>query len=492
MRDRGRDNLLSLMAHVEALSPVSAVGSAKSWHATDIESLLSEKLLEGYSLLNTSCPQCVTPLVKRKAPTMTSPKSNQPVSKGTSPHMFMSFASVQPQPAAYDTVMDSSGSIEAPFSPVSGVPFCVSCKAHVVTRDADMQALERCNSLKDKGSIIVAIDEDRQDFEVHLPERRLSSTRGMTSSSIREEAEQENPAFEASPFDAIEEQRFFGERDMSPLLEVNNMSIKKPMSPVRSPKMLSPVHSPKALSPVQSPKVLSPVQSPKMLSSFQSPKNQVDPPASEDAEREDVPTFERAIEEGRDMAPEEAAPLRVETDFEKELDTIAVKTPIEPSTPTSRAVGHFMCSPNHMSPSPATVPITTAGDKPLLSEDLEDDEETAPLEEEAIKTMLLEEEAEEGIEQDLNEHKRTMGTMAETAAHMAMLPPRPVMSDLLHPTEKEELDNKRRKSLTPSGFVEATGFSDAPEADLDAVETDETLQEYGVRYVCYLFFFCIV
>jgi hypothetical protein len=347
-----------------------------------------------------------------------------------------------------------------------------------------MQALERCNSLKDKGSIIVAIDEDRQDFEVHLPERRLSSTRGMISSPIREEAEQENPAFEASPFDAIEEQRFFGERDMSPLLEVNK-SIKKPMSPVRSPNMLSPVHSPQALSSVQSPKELSPVQSPKTLSFFQSPKNQVDPTASEDAEREDVPTFERAIEEERDMASDETAPLRVETDFEKELDTIAAMTPIEaPITPTSRAVGHFMCSPNHMSPSPATVPITSAGDKPLLSEDLEDDEETASLEEQVIKTTLLEEEAEEGIEQDLDEHKRTMGTIAETAAHMAMLPPRPVMSDLLHPTEKEELDNERRKSLTPSGFVEATGFSDAPEADLDEVETDETLQEYGVRYVC--------
>jgi hypothetical protein len=349
-----------------------------------------------------------------------------------------------------------------------------------------MQALERCNSLKDKGSIIVAIEENRQDFEVRLPERPFSSARAMTSSSIRDEAEQDNPAseessFDAGAFDVIEEHRFFGERDETPLHEVST-SFKKPISPVRSPKALS---------------------------SVQSPKTQVNPRTPEDAKREEVPAFDDAITVECEMA------LRVETDFEEELDeeldTIAVKTPIHASgSPTSSAVAHFVCSPKHINPSPETVPITR-GFEPLLSEDPEEIEEALP-EEEVPKTTLpegeteegieqdlnehkhtlLEEETEEGIEQDLNEHQRTMGTLAEKAAHMAMLPPRPVTSDLLDPTEKEELENERRKSLAPSGFVEAAGFGDAEEADLDEAGTDETLQEYSVRYVCYLFFLCIV
>jgi hypothetical protein len=356
-----------------------------------------------------------------------------------------------------------------------------------------MQALERCNSLKNKGSIIVAIEEDRQDYEVSLPERPFSSTRAFTAPSIRDEAEQEDPAFEANLFGAREEQCFFVERDMSPLLEVNNTSFKKQMSPLQSPKMLSPAQSSMTLSPVQSLKTLSPAQSSKI---------QVHSFTVEDAEREDAPAFNEAIIEERDMAPAET-PLRVETDFEEELDTIAVKTLIEaPDPPTSETIALFARSPKHKSPSPVTVLITTPVNKLLLSADPEDDDEEALPEDEVPKTKLPEEEAEEGIEQDLNEHKRTMvqeaeegieqdlnehqrtmGIFAERAAHTVMLPPRPVTSDLLDPTEKEELDNERKKSLAPSCFVEATGFSDAPAADVEVAETDKTLHEYSARYV---------
>jgi hypothetical protein len=251
------------MAHVEALCPVSD-GTVESWHAKDIESLLSEKLLEGYSLLDTSCPHCVTPLVKRKAPTMNfSPRSDQPISKDKSitPHISMAYVAVKPQPSSDSMVLSGSFAQEAaPFSPVSGVPFCVFCNAHVVTRDEDMIALERCHSLKDRGSIIVAIDdEDRQDsaVEVRLPERPSSRL------ASREEIEQENhPALDATDAEA---EHFFSEReDASPLIEVNT-SLKKPLSP-KNTDLSSP---------------------------------------TQDAQREEDPTYDYVPEEQRDMPPED-------------------------------------------------------------------------------------------------------------------------------------------------------------------------------------------
>lgn len=147
------------------MSPASAVGSDVSWHNDKkVEQLLSEKLLEGYELVDSACPTCVTPLVKKKPLSMNfSPKSLQPVtkSKGTSPHMSISYQHVHPQPSTSFVV--ASESFETPFSPVSGVPYCVLCEAHVVTHHSDMKALDRCGILKNQGRVIVAIEEKERE-----------------------------------------------------------------------------------------------------------------------------------------------------------------------------------------------------------------------------------------------------------------------------------------------------------------------------------------
>jgi hypothetical protein len=184
------------MARVHAFYPVPPIGTAKSWHAKDTNDLLSEKLLDGYSLLpDTFCPQCVTPLVKKKASTMI-------------------------------------GSFEA--LPVAGVAFCVSCNEHVAAHDFDTP--ERCNSLKEKGetksldslldslqkcaqrrrNMIDAFEEDRQDLVCTGSLEWPSDERPTTSA--REKAEQENHAVDAV------------EPNATPLLKVNT-SFKKPLSP---------------------------------------------------------------------------------------------------------------------------------------------------------------------------------------------------------------------------------------------------------------------
>lgn len=101
-----------------------------------IELLLSEKLMDGYVLLEKSCPVCSTPLVK---------KSDDGDEGGKAHH--------------FSPIMVPSGKFEAPFNPVEGVPFCVGCTSHVITQESDISILERCDSLKNKGSILVALQD---------------------------------------------------------------------------------------------------------------------------------------------------------------------------------------------------------------------------------------------------------------------------------------------------------------------------------------------
>jgi hypothetical protein len=50
-----------------------------------------------------------------------------------------------------------SESFDQPFKPVPGVPICVACQSHVITHESEISILEQCDSLKDKGSILVAL-----------------------------------------------------------------------------------------------------------------------------------------------------------------------------------------------------------------------------------------------------------------------------------------------------------------------------------------------
>jgi hypothetical protein len=100
-----------------------------------IEQLLSEKLMEGYVLLEKSCPVCSTPLVKNQH----DDEEDDPVEKEIEP------------------VMIPKGSFTQPFHPVDGVPYCVACTSHVITQESEINILEKCGSLKGKGGIHVAM-----------------------------------------------------------------------------------------------------------------------------------------------------------------------------------------------------------------------------------------------------------------------------------------------------------------------------------------------
>lgn len=114
----------------------STTSAGRSVNEAKIEHLLSEKLMEGYVLLDSSCPVCSTPLVKNNNVTTKKNDSNTNMTK---------------------PVVLSSSSFNKPFKPVDGVPVCVICRSHVVTHESEISILERCDSLKDKGSILLAL-----------------------------------------------------------------------------------------------------------------------------------------------------------------------------------------------------------------------------------------------------------------------------------------------------------------------------------------------
>jgi hypothetical protein len=109
-----------------------------------IEQLLSEKLMTGYVLLETCCPVCSTPLVKNNHTTDGSKSDDSTSSTDRK---------------ARKGVLVGADSFDKPFKPVAGVPMCVVCRAHVVTSESEISILERCESLKDRGSILLALDD---------------------------------------------------------------------------------------------------------------------------------------------------------------------------------------------------------------------------------------------------------------------------------------------------------------------------------------------
>jgi hypothetical protein len=85
-----------------------------------IEDLLSEKLLEGYQLIEKSCPECATPLIKME---------NNPQEVDGN--------------LLNTPVLIPNRNPEKPFDAVAGVPLCVACNSHVVTQECEMNILER-------------------------------------------------------------------------------------------------------------------------------------------------------------------------------------------------------------------------------------------------------------------------------------------------------------------------------------------------------------
>ena len=83
-----------------------------------LEELLSEKLMEGFELDETPCPECSTPLVKMNR----------------NPYGFHVKHLKAP-------VLIPNRNPEKPFEPVDDVPLCVSCNAHVVTNEHEVNIL---------------------------------------------------------------------------------------------------------------------------------------------------------------------------------------------------------------------------------------------------------------------------------------------------------------------------------------------------------------
>lgn len=114
-----------------------------------VERLLSERLVEGFLLLEKACPACATPLVKRNS---FSPKHSLD-------HVIQEYDNFT-YGAGVDTV-----AYESPIQPLLGVPFCVSCQAHVVTTPDEVQLLEAADHLKVRGTIMVAMSRESLEDE---------------------------------------------------------------------------------------------------------------------------------------------------------------------------------------------------------------------------------------------------------------------------------------------------------------------------------------
>lgn len=196
------ETTLSPMVSVHDLYPLSGIGKAKSWHVKDTNDLLSEKLLDGYSLLPcTFCPRCVmTPLVRRQAHTMI-------------------------------------GSFKA--LPVAGVAFCVTCNEHVVVAH-DCDTFRRCNSLKEKGGT-ETLDSMLDSYQ-KCGQRRQNIIDAFEET---EEDRQHSVCTEAPDFPsdksgktcAREKVEQTMESDATPLPEVDT-SFKKPLLPTMQLKFL--------------------------------------------------------------------------------------------------------------------------------------------------------------------------------------------------------------------------------------------------------------
>ena len=116
----------------------------------DIDNKLMDMLVKGLVLQTTCCPTCETPLVKM----MMYLKGQRPDIRGV-----RSAESID---------------LDKPDEPIFGVPFCVSCTAHVVTEKAERRILEdglAYDQLLRDGHLIdiaqEAVDEESTHTNIH-------------------------------------------------------------------------------------------------------------------------------------------------------------------------------------------------------------------------------------------------------------------------------------------------------------------------------------
>jgi hypothetical protein len=148
-----------------------------------VEHLLSERLLDGFLLLERSCPACSTPLVKEPLDL----KDNNGGQNPLSPNSSKKAISIIHQIHTQESAISCSDTPRAP-SPIAGVPFCVNCKAHVVTQESEIQYLDTehntMKNLSHQGKILLDL--------LRLspsPHPDMYETTTMTSTSTHFQAE---------------------------------------------------------------------------------------------------------------------------------------------------------------------------------------------------------------------------------------------------------------------------------------------------------------
>lgn len=89
-----------------------------------VEELLSEKLMNGFMLLDFPCPKCMIPLVKQPAPFNLQEECEKADSEPSTPRIVTQL------------------SMEDVPKPVRGIPYCVSCESYMVTNEQEAQLLD--------------------------------------------------------------------------------------------------------------------------------------------------------------------------------------------------------------------------------------------------------------------------------------------------------------------------------------------------------------
>lgn len=178
----------------------------------EVERLLSERLLQGFCLLERACPACTTPLV-RLTPAET--KTDHNLDNDSKP------IDMAPSMVTSDTMTTLSSS--SPMAPVAGVAFCVKCQAHVVSETAEVDLLERNDMAKRKGSILVLSSttkiESRPTREVDTSDSSPPSSLDDDGSTVEQSYQREEFEIMLAGTDDLEESTVTTEPENNSVLE---------------------------------------------------------------------------------------------------------------------------------------------------------------------------------------------------------------------------------------------------------------------------------
>jgi uncharacterized Zn finger protein (UPF0148 family) len=142
--------------HATIPKPPSSDTLTLSDEQVEVERMLSECLVQGFCLLDQSCPTCNTPLVKQSLWAAEVTEFIPP------PQNTMAVVSSSiPTRTSHDPVV--------PILPVVGVAYCVKCQAHVVSNTAEMEILDDSKDTtgtRTKGSILIPSDSATMDDSI--------------------------------------------------------------------------------------------------------------------------------------------------------------------------------------------------------------------------------------------------------------------------------------------------------------------------------------